>query len=219
LDADLNCRWLVLVPTEFELSKMRPHLPFASTEEGVCVELCGFGPIAAAARTSQLIAASRPQNVLLVGIAGSYSDQLPIGSAIHFTQVGCYGVGVGHGEHFQSADCMGWPQFSCGDQTIGDRIGLTAFGHDNHSLLTCTSASQNQDDVRLRMSTMPAAIAEDMEGFGMAMACELSGVTRRFIVRGISNRSGDRNRKNWQIDKALQSACQLAQQLIATSHE
>jgi nucleoside phosphorylase len=41
-------------------------------------ELCGFGIVAAAARTAQLLAAQRPEKVFLVGIAGRLDDRLAI---------------------------------------------------------------------------------------------------------------------------------------------
>ncbi len=214
MDLDSNCRWLVLVPTEFELAKMQPHWPSPLNLPGVTTEVCGFGPIATAARTAQLIARNRPQNVLLIGIAGSYTDQLPVGSATQFKRVDCYGIGVGQGENFESANRMGWAQYSSADQLIGDQLGLSSTDASHH-LLTCTAASENQDEARLRLSVIPDASAEDMEGFGMAMACELANITQRFIIRGISNRAGDRNKQNWQIDQALRAACQLAGRLVA----
>lgn len=204
----------MLVPTEFELVKIRSLRPNELEQDGVRIEVCGFGPIAAAARTAQLIARTSPQHVLLIGIAGSYTDKIPVGSATQFKQVGCYGIGVGQGDNFEPAHRMGWAQFSSADKEIGDRIDLIS-NHDDHILLTCTAASQNQEDVRLRMSMMPNTVAEDMEGFGMAMACELSNLASRFIIRGISNRAGDRNKENWRVDEAMRAACKLANQLIS----
>ena len=61
------------------------------------MELCGFGIAAAAARTAQLIAALRPERVILVGIAGRLDDRLAIGAATLFDSVACHGIGVGSG--------------------------------------------------------------------------------------------------------------------------
>ena len=77
-----KCRWLVLVPTEFELESMRAFWPNAFDKADVVVELCGFGPIAAAARAAELISRFRPLRVLLLGIAGSYADDLEVGSVL-----------------------------------------------------------------------------------------------------------------------------------------
>ena len=219
MDSHSKCRWLVLVPTDFELAKMRPFWPTAFDRDDVTVETCGFGPIAAASRTAQLIARTNAEKVLLVGIAGSYCDQLSIGTASQFQQVGCYGVGLGDGPDFEPANRMGWAHFSSAETKIGDRIRLRSnHGDDDRTLLTCTAASRDEADVRLRLSLFADAVAEDMEGFAMAIACEMANVTQRYIVRGISNRAGDRNKENWQIDEALDSACQLAE-LVVASHD
>jgi futalosine hydrolase len=55
------------------------------------------------------------------------------------------------------------------------------------------------------MKKHPSAIAEDMEGFSVAAACKLAGKPIR-IVRGISNRAGDRDHRFWEIDRGLDAA-------------
>lgn len=78
---------------------LAPHLA-ALPPNHAAVELCGFGIVAAAARTAQLLAALRPERVILVGIAGGLDDRLAIGEATLFDSVACHGIGVGSG---------GWP--------------------------------------------------------------------------------------------------------------
>jgi len=75
------------------------------------VELCGFGIVAAAARTAQLLAAQRPEKVILVGIAGRLDDRLSIGAATLFDSVACHGIGVGSGAAFIPAATLGWRQW------------------------------------------------------------------------------------------------------------
>ena len=77
--------YLLLIPTEPELRLLRPRLgPLALSDRMAgqwTIALCGFGLVAAAARTAMLIAQQRPQQVMLVGIAGALSDTAAIGSA------------------------------------------------------------------------------------------------------------------------------------------
>lgn len=210
---------LLLIPTQPELAVLQPLLDEAARLRGWSMELCGFGPIAAAARTAFLIARNQPARVLLLGIAGTYRSQVPIGTATMFDHVACYGVGVGTGEHHQAAGDLGWPQRqepvpSC---AIGDVLPLdqgndhTPSGHGH--LLTCCAASATAEDIQCRTRQHPQATAEDMEGFGVALACELSGV-RLQIARGISNLAGDRNKDNWLIAGALQAVAELALSII-----
>lgn len=222
-------RHLILVPTEMERRRLDPVLAPAMAQ-GCSVALCGFGPVAAAARTAQLLAEHAPERVLLVGIAGRLDDRLVVGAAYQFERVACYGVGAGSGGAFVSAGAMGWRQWPGdadgmsphGGDSIGDEIGnLTscAVGSDDGGgqadlLLTVCAAAASAEDVRLRKQTFPAATAEDMEGFAVAFACRLRGVPVG-IIRGISNTAGDRDTSRWQVATSLEAAGRLALQVMA----
>lgn len=101
---------LVLIPTEPERRLIGPRLASVLGDAG-WLELCGFGPVAAAARTARLLATAAPDRVLLVGIAGRLDDRLGLGRAYWFAEVACYGVGAGSGAGFQPAAALGWPQW------------------------------------------------------------------------------------------------------------
>jgi futalosine hydrolase len=205
---------LILVPTPREMDSLRPLLKLPQSD--YALQLCGFGPIAAAARAAALIARYKPERVMLVGIAGGLdTDRHPPGTACRFDLVACTGIGVGGGTDHQSADQIGWLQFGGGDAQpqIGDVISLqSSFVEGIPSvgkLLTCCSASANAEEAGQRKRSFPDAIAEDMEGFGVAMACTLAQVPLQ-IVRGISNRAGDRDHQRWLIEEALAAAAEMA---------
>ena len=217
--------WLVLVPTKFEQQIIERQwsgsVPFSC-------EVVGFGPIVSAARTVLLLQQYRPQRVLLLGIAGTYSDDLQVGTAACFSSVGCYGIGVGSGQSFRSANDLGWQQWP-GDglqSPVTDRIDLwesealgAPFQEPNVSrrlLLTTPAASACERDANDRLQVFPDATAEDMEGFSVAAACHLSGVPLA-IVRGISNRVGDRDKSNWKIEPALAAAVEIAQKMVESN--
>ncbi len=218
---------LILIPTQLELSVIAASLPAAALSDWQ-MELCGFGPIAAASQSATLIERMKPQQVLLIGIAGSFGD-LAIGSAATFAQVRCWGIGVGSGAAHRDADAMGFPQWAgfpdgagfpqwagfperVGDSPVGQVIELPT-SRSRHVLLTCCSASANQDEAKLKRTAVPAAAAEDMEGYGVALSCRIADVPLT-IIRGISNQVGDRNQDHWQIEPALQAAAALAKSEI-----
>ncbi len=212
---------LVLIPTDLERRRLASRLA-AAPAGGIVIELCGFGPVAAAARAAGLIAQHRPHRVLLAGIAGRLGDRLSVGRAYRFSEVACYGIGAGTGADFQPAGAMGWPQWP-GDPAdpaaaISDLITL---GHPPGSapsagrLLTACAASATADDVALRRRAFPTAVAEDMEGFGVAVACRLAGIPLE-IVRGISNVAGDRDHARWKIEPALAAAAEVAAAVLAS---
>ena len=210
---------LLLIPTQPELNVLQPLLGKAARRHNWSIELCGFGPIAAAARTSQLVSHQHPDRVLLIGVAGTYDPGQPLGVAVEYGHVACYGIGAGTGEHHQSASDLGWPQWQAVDSSrkIGDPISLDDDGRQGHpnggNLLTCCSASTTLEDVQHRTRLHPEATAEDMEGFGVALACELISV-RLQIARGISNIAGDRNQEHWQFRAALEAVGELALSII-----
>ena len=211
---------LILVPTQLELDRLRPSLTEKLSKHDCSFQLCGFGPIAAAARAGALLARYKPERVVLIGIAGSYSDHLELGSAYRFDLVACDGVGVSIGAGFQGAGQLGWHQFN-GDGTeprVGDLIQLDAAYIDGIPsaglLVTCCAASASQDEAELRLKRYPEASAEDMEGFAVALACSLARVPLQ-IVRGVSNRAGDRDLENWRIEEALDAASTFAADVMA----
>ena len=200
---------LLLVPTETERQHLARQPGFAL--HAPC-ELCGFGPVSAAARASSLIARYRPDRVILTGIAGTFDrETLPVGTAAAFARVVMHGIGVGSGAEFTPADVAGFRQWSGSgtNDTIGDELPLaTAATPAAGPLLTCCSASGSPQDANLRLGRSPGALAEDMEGFGVALACRLAGVPIA-IARGISNQVGDRRMDQWKIPEALDAAWTL----------
>lgn len=211
-------RHLILVPTDLERRVVAPLLG----DDRATVALCGFGLAAAAARTAQLVGALAPEAVVLVGIAGRLDDRLPIGAAACFAAVACDGIGIGSGDAFVGAAALGWPQWP-GDPpaaatAIGDVLDCAVPSRPDlpHTALLVTAAagSADGDDAARRRSRFPAAAAEDMEGFAVALACRLAGVTCT-IVRGISNTAGDRDHARWRTTAALESAADLVRRLIA----
>jgi futalosine hydrolase len=207
---------LLLVPTAGERRVVEQVM--GSGDSGrLRIELCGFGPIAAAARTAHLLATLDPASVTLVGIAGALVDKVSVGHAYRFDEVVSYGVGVGVGSDFRQASSLGWSQWpgdpSVGQRAIGERIGRTGTTA-GHILLTACAASAGPADVQLRRGLIPDAVAEDMEGFGVACACELARVPWT-IIRGISNHAGDRDHSRWCIEPALEAAAALALETLA----
>lgn len=210
---------LILTPTQLELRRLEPALSSTVRRADGLIEVCGFGPVAAAARTMQLIAMHQPTHVILVGIAGSLRPELEVGAARSFRQVRCDGIGAGTGAGHKSASEIGWKHWAPADAgreepqvAIGDVISLTPSKADasdlGGELLTVCAASANESDVAMRVERYPNAVAEDMEGFGVAVACFFAAVPLE-IIRGISNRAGDRDPSNWNIDGALHTAGQL----------
>ena len=188
---------LLVVPTELELAELELQGGFGTS--GPRVELCGFGPVAAAARTAELVARHTPARVVLVGIAGSFEPaRLAIGSAACFAEVAIEGLGAAFPQ---------WPG-------IEDRLALAPTGSAEALLLTVWTAADSPAEAARRLQRYPAAAAEDMEGFAVAFACALARVPCT-IVRGISNQVGERDKRRWRIADALAAARARALEQLA----
>ncbi|QDU96717.1 futalosine hydrolase [Lignipirellula cremea] len=207
---------LILTPTAGE----RDALASRTGLDGATIELCGFGPIAAAARTAALLAQLRPARVLLTGLAGTYDNVLPLGAAFAFESIAIDRLGAGEGERYQPASDIGFSQWPEPPGPIEQRLalwqppGLATAG----LLLTTCTASAAASEAAGKRGLFPEAVAEDMEGFGVALACALAGVPLA-IVRGISNLAGNRDKREWRIDAALAAAGDLVEQLVGSIDE
>ncbi len=228
---------LLLIPTvqERELLLLNRSLRKKLEQAPVIVELCGFGPITAAAQTARYLAAGHFQQVLLAGIAGTYQANLPLGTAWLFRSVSSWGIGAGSGSAFEPSTEWGFSQFPAGiapapsgasdapSISSPDTLSLTTPRSDSGLptaplLLTCCAAAAAPSDVTQRLQFHPQASAEDMEGFGVGLAClghfgpeQPLPLT---IIRGISNQAGIRDKRAWQIEPALSAVAQLLCDLL-----
>ncbi|MEM9644431.1 MAG: hypothetical protein AAF989_05520 [Planctomycetota bacterium] len=224
---------LILVPTPMERDEL--SLRWISKSSEVQIDVCGFGLVAAAARTSQLIARHEPKHVVLLGIAGQLGGGDHVGKVMAFRRVGVLGLGVG-AEQFdeparatsesvgkddsaslRSPSEMGWEQF----QDIGDELTLDAtVGVDDaiqgDLLLSVCAASATPGQASARATRYPAADAEDMEAFAVAFISKLAGV-RFSVFRGISNRAGDRNHSRWCIESAMDRVVEVLPNVLAAA--
>ena len=195
-------RTLLCVPTAQELRRLEQLAPdVVDRSRWLAVEIVGFGPIAAAARAAALVAETRPERVVLIGIAGSHGSGLAVGEAAWFGDVALDGVGAGEGSSLLLPSNLGLPQW----QGVDEHLPLA---DDGPLLLTVCAAAEGSSMLAARRGRFPSAVAEDMEAFGVALAAHLAGVPLH-VARGISNVAGDREHSGWKIDDALSAAAAL----------
>lgn len=211
---------LVLVPTALEREGLERDGPLAPGR--ALVETLGFGPLAAAARAAARLERLRPARVVLIGVAGTFDPvALPVGSAHEFAAVGSIGVGAGSGPAPAGPRELGFPQAVLdGRGEVWERLELQPLepARAARLLLTACAASGSADDARARRARWPEADAEDLEAFGLALACAAADVPLT-VVRGISNEVGDRDVRRWRIGPALAAArCRLGELFERARH-
>jgi futalosine hydrolase len=161
----------------------------------------GVGSAAAAASTASALAAGSFAAVVSAGIGGGIG--VALGSTVVATASVAADLGADSPDGFISLDELGFGSSTVpADPGLLDR--LTAALPDARvgtvlTVSTVTGTADRADHLRRRH---PDAVAEAMEGFGVATAARLAGVPFG-EVRTISNPVGPRDRGAWRIGDAL----------------
>jgi len=167
----------------------------------------GVGLASASLALGGLLRLETPEAIILVGSAGALpgsglekGDLVVAGSEI-LAELGLL-VGPGIGDQKLLA-LPNLAQEIAFDQALGDDL-FTAAGQAGlvvyDKVLTVVGVSATRDQAEAR-SRRFKAVAENMEGYAVALAGRNFGV-RAAEVRGISNRAGDRNKTNWDLQMA-----------------
>ena len=197
-DEDPPLRILVVTAVAAERDAIAAALP-----AGGDIELLvgGVGPAAAAAATATAL--DGIDLVLSAGIGGGFAPLVPPGiavaSAIVFADLGAETADgfvpvseLGFGR--ERYDVVPKLAVQLADRT-GGRLGTVL------TVATVTGTAARADALRGRY---PEAVAEGMEGAGVAAAATARGVAFGEI-RAVSNAVGPRDRASWRVPEALQA--------------
>jgi futalosine hydrolase len=189
---------LVMTSVDAECRAIASALPLDSA---VRVVVGGVGPAEAAAATSAELARSEFGLVASAGIGGGYAP-MQIGDVAVASSIEFADLGADSPEGFLPLTELGFgrvryevaPKLAVqlADRT-GGRLG---------TVLTVATATGTAERGALLAGRYPDAVAEGMEGAGVAAAAAHHGVPVAEI-RAISNPVGPRDRANWRIDEAL----------------
>jgi futalosine hydrolase len=188
-------RILVVCAVAAERDAIRAAAP------GADVLIAGVGPAAAAAATSAALARARYDVVVSAGIGGGFgplrSGDVAVAASIVFADLGAQTADgfvpiseLGFGtERYEVEPRLG--------VELADRTG----GHLG-TVLTVATVTGTAEAAAALVGRFPDAVAEGMEGAGVAAAASLHEVPFGEI-RTISNAVGPRNRDAWDIPQAL----------------
>ena len=228
---------LVLIPTFFEAKGLfgerdadlcyteKSAIATSYNENKVIYRaICGFGLASAGAgagfRLSHSATRDDPDSpVILAGIAGTYQpEKYPVGSVVCAAAVRCFGIGAGSGDEHQSSESMGWVQGLPLDglPPAYDFLALSMAPKSTEltgDFLSVASASGNIAEANARVANFPDAAGEEMEGFAVALACRNFG-RPLFMIRGISNVAGDRDKGHWRTNEALTAIKRKLEEVI-----
>ncbi|MEU4419576.1 futalosine hydrolase [Actinoplanes sp. NPDC024001] len=163
----------------------------------------GFGPAAAAAGTARLLAARPFRAVLSAGIAGGFPGRAAVGGTVLATRSIAADLGAETPDGFLPVDELGFGSsvLECDPVLVKAlRAALPdAVTGDVLTLSTVTGTAGTADRLAARF---PQAVAEAMEGYGVACAAAGAGVPFAEL-RTVSNPIGPRDRAAWRLADAF----------------
>ncbi len=167
----------------------------------IVAEAVGVGPAAAAAGTARLLATGSYRAVISAGIAGGVPGRASVGATVLGARSIAADLGAETADGFQTVTELGFGrnEFAADPALLRALAAAlpTAVVGDILTLSTVTGTAETAHRLAHRF---PTAVAEAMEGFGVATAA--NGVP--FLeLRTISNPIGPRDRAAWQLKEAF----------------
>jgi futalosine hydrolase len=159
------------------------------------VLVAGIGPAAAAAVTAATLATDRFDVVISAGIAGGFD--IPLGVVVVASRIVYADLGVRTSDGFEP---IGSTSLNVPPDLTHQLVARTgALTGAVLTVSTVTGTAAGAGELRARY---PDAVAEAMEGFGVATAAGWHRVAFA-EVRTISNLVGPRDRRTWRVPEAL----------------
>jgi futalosine hydrolase len=170
-------------------------------DTGVEVVAVGVGGAGAAAGTARRLATGDYQAVLCAGIAGGFDTPLG-GTVLGTVSVGA-DLGAESPDGFVPLSVLGFgPDTHPADPALLDALRQALPGAAVGPILSVNTVTGTAAGAAELCRRYPGAVAEAMEGFGVASAAALAGVPFAEL-RTISNLVGPRDRRAWRIGDAL----------------
>jgi len=163
----------------------------------------GVGPAASAAATSARLVGGGVDLVVCAGIGGGFAP-VGVGELAVASSIVLADLGAETEDGFVPLPSLGFGRiaYEVAPSLAVALCDLTG-GHMG-TILTVSTVTGTAATADALGSRFPDAVAEGMEGAGVAAAAVLHGVPFA-EVRAISNRVGPRNREAWRIPQALEA--------------
>ncbi|WP_059104444.1 futalosine hydrolase [Shouchella shacheensis] len=204
-------RILIIVSVDKEKEAIEKGL---AQESMVDVLVGGVGMAVVAARTAAALMKSEYRLVINAGIAGGIIGQAPLGSIVVASSIIAPEIGSESPERFIPIDELGF-----GTQKVATTIPLAKellvvmrekrLGVTYGPVLSVLTATGTEETLARRKALVPDAVAEAMEGYGVAIAAKEANVPM-LEIRTISNQVGVRDKGSWKFAEAFLALEQVA---------
>lgn len=203
---EVDAKRRVLVVTSVQAEREAVLRGIEQTDR-VEVLVAGVGLAQVTASTAVALSSGSYDLVINAGIAGGFSGKTDIGSLVLSSEIIAADLGAETAQGFCSLD-----ELELGTSRIqADTESVSQIEQASHTkgisvkigpILTVSTVTGTQETADELIQRVPEAVAEGMEGFGVATAARLKGVPV-LEMRAVSNFVGPRNRAAWRIEEAL----------------
>uniref|UniRef100_UPI0031E3E624 futalosine hydrolase n=1 Tax=Streptomyces hawaiiensis TaxID=67305 RepID=UPI0031E3E624 len=167
----------------------------------------GVGPALAAASTASALTAAALKDepyglVVSAGIGGGFRPGAPVGSLVVADGIVAADLGAETEDGFVPVTELGFGTVRHEPPADLVRRAADALGAGTGAVLTVSTVTGTAARAAALLERHPTALAEAMEGFGVAEAAAAHGVPV-LEIRAISNPVGPRDRAAWRIADAL----------------
>lgn len=199
---------LIAAATDKELEAVKRYFNGYNSNT-VILTVTGVGSIATCFALTEAISTQSPDMVIQIGIGGSFSDELAIGSAVVVKSEVIADMGVIETDGYKNIFELGL--------TSGNTFPYKeeALINGNSELIQMTGMKAVVGITANEITTQPEKISlfkdrygaeiESMEGAALHYVC-ISKKIPFIQIRGISNLIGERNKSKWKINEAIDSS-------------
>ncbi|MEU6666515.1 futalosine hydrolase [Streptomyces sp. NPDC046727] len=184
-----------------------PGATLSRTAAGWDLLAAGVGPALAAASTATALTAAalagRPYGLVVsAGIGGGFLPGAPVGSLVVADAITVADLGAETADGFLPVTELGFGTVTHRPPDSLVRVVSEATGAPAGTILTVSTVTGTAGRAAALRARHPGALAEGMEGFGVAEAAAAHGVPV-LEIRAVSNPVGPRDRAAWRIGDAL----------------
>lgn len=184
-----------------------PGATLLRTDGGHDLLAAGVGPALAAASTATALTAAALRGtpyglVVSAGIGGGFQPEAPVGSLVVADAITAADLGAETPDGFLPVTDLGFGTVTHLPPNSLVRGVVEATGARPGTVLTVSTVTGTATRAAALRERHPGALAEGMEGFGVAEAAAAHGVPV-LEIRAVSNPVGPRDRAAWRIGDAL----------------
>lgn len=184
-----------------------PGVVLHRPDEAFDLLAAGVGPARAAASVSAALTAAALRGapytlVVSAGIAGGFLPWAPVGSVVVADRITAADLGAETPEGFLPVTELGFGTVTHRPPESLVRVAEAAIQGRTGEILTVSTVTGTASRAAALHERHPGALAEAMEGFGVAEAAVAHG-TPVLEIRAVSNPVGPRDRAAWRIGEAL----------------